>query len=64
MPLMKLRIKKLESDEGEVEDCVSTRNSDIQKKEIKSENKYTYNTNINYTKPNYFSVQIKKRTPS
>lgn len=28
------------------------------------ENKYTYKTNLNYIKPNYFSVKINKRTPS
>lgn len=57
MPQIKLKIKKLDSEEGDLfEECLSTRNSDIYKKEVKNENKYTYNTNTDYTKPQYFTV--------
>lgn len=64
MPQIKLKIKKLESEGEIVEDCLSTRNSDIHREGRKNESKYTYNTNTNYIKPEYFTVQIKKQTPS
>ena len=67
MPKQKLKYKKLES-EGEVEECLSTRMSRVSNihefRESKIENKFTYNTNSKYVKPEYFSVKIKKRTPS
>jgi len=63
----KLKIKNLES-EGDVEECISTRMSRISNihdfRDSKIENKYTYNTNTKYTKAEYFTVEIKKRTPS
>ena len=66
----KLKIKKLES-ETDLEECISTRMSRLSRvsnvhdlSEQKVENKFTYNTNIKYTKAEYFTVDIQKRTPS